>query len=147
MGQPVAEAEAGGIVVRVEVDDADLALAVDVGERRRRSGYMSEWSPPTTKRDRAGVHDLTDERADGFDRAVGRFEVDGRIAVVGDDELGHGIDHHVGVWEAHLDLREVHVVRPQRAWAEGGTTHADRVVETGTEDGDIHVRRAQIGPE
>ena len=142
--EPVTEPEARSVVVRVEVDHTDVALAIDV----RESGHIGVHEAVIAADDEglgAGLGDLTHQPSDGLDRAFVRFDVNGGIAVVGDGELLEGIDHDVQVGCGHLRVGQVRLAVADGARSVCGAAHSERRVQAGPQHGHVDVGGPQVG--
>ena len=144
VGDQVAREALARVVVRVEVDDTHVLLAVDVGHPRHVrifEGVVAAHDEGNGPRPRHVAHHL----ADGQHAALAAQVVDGGVAVVHRVQVGVPVDHHVQVGIGVFGPRAQVLLRSaQRAGAEGGALHAAAGVEGRAHDRHVHLSGLQV---
>ena len=132
----VAASRAAGVVVGVEVDDADVLLAVHIGQ----PGHVGEFDRVITTDDHgdcARLGDLADHAPNGGHAALDAEVVDRRVAVVHGGQFA-APPHH------RLHAADATPHRTKRGRPLPGPAEADPHVHGGTHEGHLDLARDEI---
>ena len=125
-----------GIVVGVEVDDADVLLAVDIRESRH-VGELDRVVAPDDDRDGARLRDLAHHAADGRHAALHAQVVDGRVAVINRREFAPPRHHRLHAAHAAPHGSE-------RGWPLARPAESHPHVDRSPHEGDLDLARDEI---